>query len=74
MPENNLAEVVACKTKKDRKRIRALGFSSSHKKSKSAVTAQIPTSISNSSQISHSLAAPKDNSSYPDVSQTNLKE
>ncbi|CAG8787372.1 28566_t:CDS:1, partial [Dentiscutata erythropus] len=46
MPKDDPAEVVACETKKGRKRIRAKAPSSSHKKTASA---QTPTSIRKSS-------------------------
>ncbi|CAG8823174.1 6649_t:CDS:1, partial [Dentiscutata erythropus] len=45
MPEDDLAKVVAHKTKKSRKRIRAKAPSSSRKKSKTSASAQTPTSI-----------------------------
>ncbi|CAG8801206.1 22546_t:CDS:2, partial [Dentiscutata erythropus] len=45
MPEDDPAEVVAHKTKKGRKRIRAKAPSSLHKKSKTSASAQTPTSI-----------------------------
>ncbi|CAG8588234.1 11670_t:CDS:2 [Dentiscutata erythropus] len=61
MPENDPAEVVACKTKKGRKRIRAKAPSSLRKKSKTSASAQTPTLICKSPHRSYSPTTPKNN-------------
>ncbi|CAG8731720.1 12109_t:CDS:2 [Dentiscutata erythropus] len=74
MLEDDPAEVVARKTKKCRKRIRAKAPSSSCKKSKTSASAQTPISIRKSPRKLYSSATPKDNQTNPNKSQTDLKE
>ncbi|CAG8647568.1 11713_t:CDS:1, partial [Dentiscutata erythropus] len=72
--EDELAKVVAHKTKKCRKRIRVQATTTSYKKSKSVVATQTPTSIINFSYKSHFLATLQDKSPHSDISQTDLKK
>ncbi|CAG8795197.1 10998_t:CDS:1, partial [Dentiscutata erythropus] len=74
MPKDNLAEVVARKTKKSRKRIRAKAPFSSYKKSKTSASAQTPTSICKSPRRSYSSATLKDNQTNSNKIQTDPKE
>ncbi|CAG8680202.1 24949_t:CDS:1, partial [Dentiscutata erythropus] len=74
MPEDKLAEFVACKTKKSKKRIRVQAPSSLCKKSKRVVAKQTSIFISDSPHKLYSSVIPQDKSPLSDISQTDSKE